>query len=150
MRSWQVAYHGIFEDAFLDALRPEDRVHAYWLDAVGTNMPRTFLAERDGEIVGFATVGPSRDEDAPRAAELYAVYVDPAAWGAGVGRLLMTEAYRRIEALGVERAILWVLEANARAQRFYRADGWSPDGARREEDVWGVPAVVVRYERAAR
>lgn len=150
VRSWQSAYRGIFDDAFLDSLRAEDRVGRYSLKGASRSGPQTIVAERGGEIVGFTTVGPSRDADAADAAELYAVYVDPVAWGSGVGRQLMGAAYARIEALGFERAILWVLEGNERARHFYRSDGWQPDGARREEDVWDVPAVVVRYVSSLR
>ena len=53
----------------------------------------------------------------------------------------------RIRVAGYRRAVLWVLEANDAARRFYETDGWAPDGARREEDVWGVDARVMRYQR---
>jgi hypothetical protein len=44
-------------------------------------------------------------------------------------------------------SLLWVLEGNDRAKRFYTIDGWSPDGEARTEDVWGVDANEVRYRR---
>jgi GNAT superfamily N-acetyltransferase len=147
VRSWQAAYRGIFADELLDSLRPEDRVSRYTLDRRGPDDARTVIAVERERVLGFATVGRSRDEDVAEAAELYALYVDPSAWGAGVGRLLMRRVYDRFAELGVDRAILWVLTDNERAQRFYRADGWAADGSRREEDVWDVPAVVIRFGR---
>jgi ribosomal protein S18 acetylase RimI-like enzyme len=151
VRSWQAAYRGVFADDFLDALRPEDRVGRYELDRTGRRDPRTVIAVEDRgdrDVLGFATIGRSRDADVAQAGELYALYVDPDAWGRGVARKLMARAYARFAELDVDLAILWVLSANERAQRFYRADGWSADGSERDEDVWNVPAHVVRYRRA--
>jgi hypothetical protein len=48
---------------------------------------------------------------------------------------------------GHSEAVLWVLEGNDRAARFYVADGWSPDGARRTETIWGVSVNDIRYRR---
>ena len=42
-------------------------------------------------------------------------------------------------------AVLWVLVGNERAQRFYRADGWRPDGAQRRVEVWNVLVDEIRY-----
>lgn len=44
-------------------------------------------------------------------------------------------------------ATLWVLEANARARRFYERKGWAVDGAAREEEVGGRRVTEVRYRR---
>lgn len=41
-----------------------------------------------------------------------------------------------------------MLVGNDRAERFYRADGWWPDGHRRQEDVFGAPVDEVRYRCA--
>lgn len=158
IRSWQAAYRGIFSDEFLDSLSPQQRAKRYSFDSRDPLGPRTVLAvehveDDNGEgaereqILGFATTGPSRDADAPHAAELYALYVDPDSWRGGIGRMLMVAVYERFEALDASEAILWVLLGNAHAARFYSADGWQPDGSRRDEDVWEVPATVVRYRR---
>jgi len=82
--------------------------------------------------------------------ELLAIYVDPGYWGRGVGPLLMNEARGRLSAQGFAEAILWVLAGNERAERFYRADGWMPDGERREEEIWGATVDEVRYRRTLR
>lgn len=167
IRSWQAAYRGIFSDDFLDSLDPQQRAKRYTFDSDDPRGPRTVLAvervagdtndagsahdtdpEREREqILGFVTTSASRDVDVPHAAELCALYVAPENWRGGIGRMLMNAAYERFGALGVSEAILWVLVGNAHAARFYSADGWQPDGSRRDEDVWEVPATVVRYRR---
>jgi GNAT superfamily N-acetyltransferase len=73
--------------------------------------------------------------------------VDPTRWGLGTGRLLLAESTRRLFRLGHREALLWVLIGNEQAQRFYRAAGWTLDGAEREEDVHGVRANVIRMRR---
>ena len=35
-----------------------------------------------------------------------------------------------------------------RAERFYGPDGWTLDGGRRQDEVWGVLAGELRYRRA--
>ena len=146
VRSWQVAYRGLIADDFLDALRPEDRAARY--DFSGRpEAPRTILAVADGELWGFATTGPSRDEDSRGLGELYALYVDPPRWGTGTGRLLLAEARRNLVAADYEEAILWVLRGNELAERVYRADGWHRDGGERVEQPYGIVSTVFRFRR---
>jgi GNAT superfamily N-acetyltransferase len=73
------------------------------------------VAELDGQIIGFACVGPSRDDDTdPATCELWGLYLDPAQWGAGHGHILHTEALDVARASGAAAAILWVLTNNQR------------------------------------
>ncbi|MGH3976180.1 MAG: GNAT family N-acetyltransferase [Pseudonocardiaceae bacterium] len=148
VRSWQAAYRGLFPDDYLDGLRAEDRMAHYTFGDVRPNRPATIVAIADATICGFATIGPSRDENATNIGELYAIYLDPQVWGRGIGRSLIAEARARLSRQGFAEAILWVLISNEQAQRFYRADGWRPDGHRRQEYVWGVPADEIRYRRS--
>ncbi|AEV81852.1 GCN5 family acetyltransferase [Actinoplanes sp. SE50] len=104
---------------------------------------RMTLAEVDGELAGFSYIGPS---ETPRAAELYAIHVDPARVGTGVGRELMVRALADLPAIGEARAVLWVLTENHPARRFYERGGWTTDGATRTEPVNDVPVPQVRYE----
>ena len=151
VHSWQVAYRGLLPDAFLDALRAQDRAVRYRFAAAGRGEPVTTLAvEGTGHeaVVGFVTVGASRDPDRPTDAEVYALYVDPGRFGTGVGRSLLGAARRQLVSDGYESALLWVLAGNERAAAFYRADGWVADGTRRVEDVYGVIAEVARFRRS--
>jgi GNAT superfamily N-acetyltransferase len=146
VRSWQAAYRGLLPDEYLDGLRAEDRANRYTFDLVGPDDPATTVAVAGDAICGFATTGPARG-GAQRAGEVCALYVDPTAWGRGVGRVLMADARTRLSGLGFTEAVLWVLTGSDRADRFYRADGWLPDGRRREEDVWGIRVSNIRYRR---
>jgi len=101
-------------------------------------------AETDGRIVGFTYVGPSETEGAT---ELYAIHVEPDHVGTGTGRRLMANALRQLAEIGGDRAVLWVLEANDRARRFYDRGGWQPDGATRVEAVNGQPVPQLRYTK---
>ncbi len=89
----------------------------------------TLIAVRDGEIVGFATVGPARQNPtagAPaRDRELWSIYVRAAEYGSGL-------ADRLLDAVLPQQAPaeLWVFEANDRARRFYARHGFKADGAR--------------------
>jgi GNAT superfamily N-acetyltransferase len=147
VRAWQAAYRGLMPEDFLDALRPEDRESRYTLGSSDPAAPRTILAVRENAVIGFATIGPSRDEDVPGAGELYALYIDPLHWRGGVGRTLLIESRDRLQRAGHQHALLWVLAGNETAARFYRTDGWREDGTTREEDPWGPVVTVARYRR---
>lgn len=147
VRSWQVAYRGLLPDAYLDGLRPEDRARRYTFHLTGPDDPATVVAVEAGEVRGFAMTGPARGTAGTAGGEVYAIYVDPRAWGRGIGRVLMTDARSCLLRRGFTEALLWVLAGNVRAERFYRADGWLPDRQRREEDVLGVRVDEIRYRR---
>lgn len=132
VRTWRAAYAGIMPDEVLAALDPA--VNA--ARRRERKMPvgaRTVVAEQDGEIVGFASFGPSlvqgtRDEFDTRFGEVYAIYVSPDHWGTGAGRALMDAAREALA--GYPEFRLWVLEDNHRARRFYERAGLAPDGGR--------------------
>ncbi|ABL05262.1 GNAT family N-acetyltransferase [Mycobacterium ulcerans] len=100
----------------------------------------------DGSAIrGLATTGLSRDTELSNFGELRAIYVDPEHVCTGVGRLLMTAARERLWRVGVTAAVLWVLDGNARARRFYERDGWNFDGTRRTEIIGDTPVDQMRY-----
>jgi ribosomal protein S18 acetylase RimI-like enzyme len=146
VRAWQAAYRGHMPDDYLDGLRAEDRA-AYWEGVLGRDDLRgtILVIERDGEVVGFAAVGPSPDPQG--AGELYAINVDPGHWGAGAGRALLEAAQAELARLGFAETVLWVLTGNARARRFYEIAGWVADGSERTDEVFGVTVPEVRYRR---
>jgi GNAT superfamily N-acetyltransferase len=147
VRSWQVAYRGLLPDAYLDGLRPEDRMGRYTFGSTDPDAPWTTVAVEAEVIRGFATTGPSRDADVADAGELLALYVEPGAWGSGIGRQLMAQSRAQLGRHGFTEGFLWVLVGNDRAQRFYGIDGWLPDGRRRTQEIWGVSVDEICYRR---
>jgi GNAT superfamily N-acetyltransferase len=108
---------------------------------------RDFVAELDGDVVGFASVGRSRDDEAENEGELYAIYLQQSCWDRGIGRALLERAEESMRAFGFERAILWVMEGNERGECFYRAAGWKRDG-RKLETFQGAEVAELRYRKA--
>lgn len=143
--SWRHAYRGLLPDTYLDRLSVEDRVGA-WRETLADPAWGVFVAEVDGNIVGFASFGPSRDDDAGQdVGEIPAIYVEPSVLGTGVGRELFAAATAELRQAGYRRATLWVLEANERARRFYEKAGWRWDGTVSRHDFDCANEPVVRY-----
>lgn len=135
---WREAYAGLLPADYLDALSAEDSARR-WRLRLEVDEPEALVvvatAGEDEEIVGLATGGPSRDEDAPTVWELYAINVLAAHHGTGLADELVATV------VGDRPASLWVLVDNARAQAFYRRHGFAPDGAAKVHEGTGAPEI---------
>ncbi|MEV6299459.1 GNAT family N-acetyltransferase [Actinoplanes sp. NPDC051861] len=143
-RSRAAAYADLLDDPASFATRGPEMFVAWWVERWGweRDTHRMTVAEDDGELIGFSYIGPS---ETPGAAELYAIHLDPARVGTGVGRQLMVRALTELPEFGTGRAVLWVLEGNTVARRFYERGGWVPDGATRVEPINDQPLPQLRY-----
>jgi ribosomal protein S18 acetylase RimI-like enzyme len=146
--SWREAYAGIVPADYLASLDPASRVQT-WEDDLRNGARdgvRTWVAHDGARVLGFASVGPARDEDAsPRDAEIYSIYLDPKMWGKGVARDLIRTVLSEVPRQG--SLTLWTLAGNERALRFYRRHGFTPDGAEKLEEFGGAQLLEVRYRR---
>lgn len=144
--TWRTVYRGQVPDEVLGGLSVSSRAGA-WREVLGGEArpgQRTWVAEGDDSIVGFANAGPSRDPDADaRTGEVYAIYVLPAYWDSGAGAALMERALQHLRS-GFAEATLWVLETNERGRRFYEKGGWRADGASQPLEGLGG-AIELRY-----
>ncbi|MEU4626634.1 GNAT family N-acetyltransferase [Actinoplanes sp. NPDC023801] len=149
VRTWRVAYRGKMRQDYLDQLDPSPRVQGWrqWIQQDPATAGILLLEHAADGVVGFITVSPSRDSDTdPEAVgEVKAVYLLPEYWGRGAGRLLMEAGLHRLKAAGFEEVVLWVLESNWRARRFYEAGGWRADGSTKTDESRGFPLAEVRY-----
>jgi GNAT superfamily N-acetyltransferase len=142
---WQRAYTGIVPDDVLKTMDVRVRATRYRRRLFERSAHETLLAI-DGEApVGYAHFGPYRDGEVldESAGEVIAIYVDPPAWGTGVGRALMTAALDRLAERGWDEVRLWVLEANHAARGFYARLGFRPDGATANYPVRRVDGSIV-------
>ncbi|NNG36870.1 GNAT family N-acetyltransferase [Nakamurella aerolata] len=151
VRVWREAYGGMMSAQTLADLDPagyadmwqraaERSVEAEpeYIVSDGARGSMTRVAEdaASGALVGFISVGAARDDDAPTASQLWAINVLAAQHGSGVAQRLVDAA------LGPDRpAYLWVVEQNARAQSFYRRNGFRTDGGRLRDDDLGCDEI---------
>ena len=142
VRTWQAAYEHVFGAerlAGLDLAAREGLARRFATD----DDQDAFVAEDDaGRLVGFVATGPPEEEGEER--ELYAIYVLPEAWGTGAGSGLMQAAVEAMRGRGAGGAILWVLDDNPRARRFYEREGWVADGSA-ESEYLGLTVPLARY-----
>ncbi|MFK0235681.1 GNAT family N-acetyltransferase [Streptomyces vinaceus] len=151
VRGWQVAYAGLVPQDHLDGMSAEEdarRRRAGFASSRGA-LWNLVAVDEDDVPVGWVCFGPYRGEtDAAAPGEVYALYVEPALMGRGIGRALLQAVHQHTEARRFATLQLWVLRDNARARRFYAAAGYAADGAI-ESDLYGETAVQeVRYRRS--
>ena len=123
--SWRSSYRGILPDRVLDQIdigqRTESRVRIL-KDPAMVHLVAYDTTHHD--IVGFCDAGEARRRHvAPARAEIYAIYLEHHAKRHGLGRELFEGATSILRARGLDSLVIWVLEDNHHARRFYEALG---------------------------
>jgi ribosomal protein S18 acetylase RimI-like enzyme len=146
--AWRAAYRGLMPADFLATLSVEERT-GMWANLLSRPSPSQLaVSEIDGALAGFCSYGPTRDDEPPDVAEIYALNVHPDRWSQGAGRALCEHAYREAATRGHTLITLWVMSSNTRARRFYELLGYAADGtARSNRDLIGHPFDEVRYRK---
>jgi len=101
------------ENRLLDPARVTDADYQWFNDN-----PGIWVWEEDGRILGFSAAD-------PRDGTIWALFIDPAHEGRGIGRALLARAYDVLREAGHRSATLGT-QPGSRADRFYRAAGWIP------------------------
>ncbi|SEA68245.1 L-amino acid N-acyltransferase YncA [Bowdeniella nasicola] len=144
--SWQHAYRGLLPSRVLDSLSIADRTAKFTRSIRKGGPVRYLVAEDGGTIIGFAAVGPCRDEDSSTDdSELAALYVHPLHLRAGAGRALLAKAKEAAKQMGCKRMILWVLKDNASARAFYKRCGMKQEATRGTQTIAGTDYVKMKY-----
>ncbi|MFJ8075676.1 mycothiol synthase [Streptomyces sp. NPDC096176] len=94
----------------------DDRKAEPWFDPKGF-----FLAEREGEIIGFHWTKVHAEE---QLGEVYVLGIHPAAQGGGLGKALTATGLRHLAAQGLPTAMLYVDADNPAALRVYEQMGF--------------------------
>jgi GNAT superfamily N-acetyltransferase len=121
---WRITYSGLIPDAYLDGMQLADSA-ALWQRVLssGKNTTSVFVADNDGDVVGFAAGNmlqePRHDVDA----ELSAAYVRPEFQRGGIGRRLVAAVADAQRAHGAHGLIVWVIAGNKGARAFYEQLG---------------------------
>jgi len=147
--AWRETYPGLLPQAYLDRMSVDAHARRFGqrLQRPAANQV-VLAAEARAGLVGYceghAWTSPFGGE-----AEINTLYVLRDAQGEGVGRRLLQDASRVLQAAGARGLIIWVLAGNARARGFYermggvaaaRRAGPGP-GGRVNEVAYGWPDV---------
>ena len=144
IESWRTSYRGILPDTILDRIDVGQRV----------DTRKKILKDRSvfqlvaydlthGDIVGFCDAGSSRRR-VPFAGELYAIYLVHHAKRHGLGQQMFERVQAWLAANDMRSMIVWVLENNHHARRFYEAMGGRA-ASRLQSTVGGYPVIEVSY-----
>lgn len=141
--SWKYAYRGILPQAYLDGIPA-----GCWAERA-ERFPALLLWDGD-RIAGVSSYCASRFPAWPDwggGGLFVSPYLLPPYLGRGYGTRLLQAAEERLEAMGLQRQFLWVLEENGRARRFYEKNGWTQSKEALEDVIGGQTVREVRYCR---
>ena len=134
--AWHDTYEGIIpreiQDSFLDEAYSDEKMK-YRLK--NTHL---FVAEEEGEVIGFANFSPVRLQNE---AELGAIYLLPDQQGKGIGSALLQSGIKALK--GIRKLYIHVEAANEKGKRFYEAKGFA-ELEQFEEDFEGHMMQTVR------
>ncbi|MHB8436686.1 MAG: GNAT family N-acetyltransferase [Acidimicrobiales bacterium] len=157
--AWQAGYRGMMPDKYLDGLDLAARTER-WRSALATGgragqalwngSHETVLVVEDHEsrVVGLASIGATRDDKQGELGELWMLNIEPGSWSQGLGRQLLEAAEEQLRQAGYREAVLWVLDVNGRARRFYERAGWWLDGGKKSDDSRGFVLREVSYRKS--
>lgn len=115
-----------FASSYEEALQKENPIAQVEQNLASAS---TFGAFRDGQLVGVATLARERQLKLKHRANIFAVYVTPAARGLGIGKLLMKATIDLARTINdIEKLNLSVVSTNAPAKKLYECFGFQTFG----------------------
>jgi GNAT superfamily N-acetyltransferase len=122
--SWRATYRGIIPDDYLDGMKVEDST-AIWsrILSATSSAANVFVAEVDGEVLGFAAGMTLKEAKLGYDSELTAIYLEPSVQRAGIGRRLVAHVAATLSSAGANNMLVWVLAENRQARQFYEMLG---------------------------
>lgn len=147
--SWQAAYHGFIPDIFLDSLSIENRQRK-WLYFLSQG-EKILVIENEKEVIGFADIGISRDLDTDTkiCGEIRAIYLHPKYWHKGLGTKLCDAVFIELKKMHYTEVIVWSLEGNIQARKFYESMGFSNTGKLKNTTLKACTLGLVPGEQSA-
>ncbi|HEX6748880.1 MAG TPA: bifunctional helix-turn-helix transcriptional regulator/GNAT family N-acetyltransferase [Longimicrobium sp.] len=117
------------------------RVVADFIDHFDPARERSWIAEREGEIVGSVFCTQMDDETA----KLRLLYVEPSARGLGIGGRLVDECIAFARSAGYRKMVLWTNSVLLAARRIYERAGFRVVNEE-VHDHFGLPLMAETWE----
>ncbi|MDD6037351.1 MAG: GNAT family N-acetyltransferase [bacterium] len=117
--SWKYAYKDIIPQDYLDSI-PSGQ----WAPRLTSDGKRNLICIENDNIIGTASIRKSRWKSHADYGEIIAIYFLPEYIGKGYGKMLFSRCVEELKQMGFSKIMLWVLEDNMRARRFYEKNGF--------------------------
>lgn len=142
VHAWRETYGGMVAQEYLDSLSVEKRTER-WVNSLTAGKETIFVAESDGEVVGFVSGGKPQLPELGFDAELYAIYLLKAHQKKGLGKALFQKFHQAMHEQKQFNFYLWVIDRNPAAQFYGRMGG--KKGPSKTIAIGGAPVVEDLY-----
>lgn len=139
-KSWKSAYQGMIPQSYLDSI-PAGR----WADRLHIAGMHNLILVENGKMIGTASFCKSRWEAYRDYGEIVSIYFLPDYMGKGYGKFLLDKCIKELKKLGFRNVLLWVLEDNRRARKFYEKNGFACAEVFMEDNIGGEDIREVLY-----
>ena len=138
--SWKYAYRNIIPQEYLDSIRT-----GRWANRITRNGMKNLILIENERIIGTAGFCKSRWDNYCDYGEIVSIYFLPDCIGKGYGQHLLKKCVEELNALGFNKIILWVLEENVRARKFYEKNGFICSEEYLDDNIGGKNLREVMY-----
>lgn len=139
-KSWKYAYRDIIPQSYLDSI-PAGR----WASSINKNGINNLVLIANGLMIGTASFCKSRWEQYSKYGEIVSIYFLPEYMGKGYGQHLLKRCIYELNKIGYDNILLWVLEENKRARRFYEKNGFNCSEVFLNDNIGGKELREVMY-----
>ncbi len=119
IESWQNTYASIIDNDDLFSIDKQERIEKF---QTTFSEKKILVATLNGEVVGFAWYNENMSDNSYEN-EIVALYVDLKYRKNGVGKTLFEGVINKINKRGTSNLIIWCLEKNYNARKFYERLG---------------------------
>lgn len=142
--SWHSSYRGILPERVLAHMSVDQRAVS-WRRVIEDRAVLTLVAydTTHHDIVGVCDAGRNRS-NTRHVAEVYRLYLEHHAKRHGLGSEMLDRVFAWLRGQQLGSVVIWVLDDNHHARRFYEARGGQPAG-RMASNVAGHPVLEVAY-----
>lgn len=138
--SWKYAYKGIIPKDYLNSIPT-----GQWANSINKLGLNTLVLTEHERIIGTASFCKSRWEKYSDFGEVVSIYFLPDYIGKGYGSLLLKKCMEELKQRGFDKVLLWVLEDNHRARKFYEKFGFVYSEVFMDDNIGGKDVREVLY-----
>lgn len=138
--SWKYAYKDIIPQDYLANIPT-----GQWANSINKAGMNSLVLIENGRMAGTASFCKSRWEKYSDYGEIVSLYFLPDYIGKGYGKLLLNKCIEELKQCGFSKVLLWVLEDNHRARKFYEKNGFIYSGVLLDDNIGGKKVREVLY-----